>query len=147
MSRHLTPEQANRFFAQDAADQRHGLEAAAAILAQGRFSEDVVVAAMLHDIGKRHARLGLIGRSLASVAILLRLPLPKRVRLYRDHGELGASELQDIAAPAVAVDFARHHHGARPDTIDQAVWRALVDADRPAKPWSRNGSRISSAGT
>ena len=147
VSARLTAEQADRFFDQDPPDQRHGYEAAESILADGRFSVDVVVAAMLHDVGKRHARLGLIGRSLASLAILLRLPLPRRARWYRDHGELGAAELEDIGAPALAIDFTRHHHGERPDTIDSDIWLALVEADRPAKPWSRYRRRITSSGT
>jgi putative nucleotidyltransferase with HDIG domain len=93
------------------------------------------MAALLHDIGKRHARLGLIGRSVASVLILLGLPLGQRMRTYRDHGMVAARELVGLSLPSLVVDFAMHHHGRRPPTIDPGIWDALIHADQPAKPW------------
>jgi len=32
------------------------------------------------------------------------------------------------------VDFARNHHGTRPETIDEGTWNVLQGADRPGKP-------------
>jgi hypothetical protein len=126
----LTPELAEVFFEQGAADQRHGYHAALIVVAAGRSNDDVVVAALLHDVGKRHARLGVLGRSLASLMILFGSPLGYRMRAYRDHGLNGAG--------------AMHHHGTRPPTIDPATWQLLVDADQPPKARSRVRGRITS---
>lgn len=143
----LGPELATLFFAQSKADQRHGYHAACTVRAAGVQSKDVVIAATMHDIGKRHARLGVIGRVLASLMILLRLPLPSRFAAYRDHGVVGAKELADVGAPGIAIDFALHHHGERPRSIDEDTWRILVAADQPPKPSSVSRRRITSADT
>lgn len=118
------------FFEQGPADQRHGYEAGLSILAGGG-GPDAVVAAAMHDVGKRHARLGVLGRTLASVAIKLGLPLPERVVIYRDHGLVAAEELVELRAPDLAVEFARHHHGNRPASIDPHTWDLLIVADQP----------------
>lgn len=133
MAGHLTERMLAVFRDQPVADQRHGLDAARSVMDAGYTEGDVVVAALMHDIGKRHSSLGLVGRSTASVMIILRLPMSTRMRAYRDHGELGADELSDLDAPRLAVDFARHHHGARPTSISGPVWDALVAADQPPK--------------
>lgn len=135
------------FFGQPPADQRHGVEAARHVIAAGIDDPDAVIAALTHDIGKRHARLGALGRVIATLMIKARLPLPARFRVYRDHGLLAAEELEAAGAPALAVAFARHHHGARPVTIDQEVWRILVESDQPAKTWGATGAGISSSRT
>ena len=89
---------------------------------------DLVRAALLHDVGKRHANLGAVGRVLATLAIRLRLPLTPRWRLYRDHGRLAAAELGD--EEPVVIEFARHHQIGRPPTIPAADWDILASADR-----------------
>lgn len=140
----LTPELAGVFFAQQPADQRHGYHAALVVVADGSENRDTIVAALLHDVGKRHAQLGLVGRSVASLMILAGLPLSSRMRAYRDHGLSGAGELARLGAPSLAIDFAMHHHGSRPPTIDPATWRILVEADQPPKTMSRHRGRITS---
>lgn len=132
----LTAETADVFFAQDDADQRHGFHAAQTVVAAGVGEGDVVMAALLHDVGKRHARLGIVGRSVASLLILARLPLTERMRTYRDHGIVAARELAGLSVPSLVVDFAMHHHRERPATIEPAIWDVLVASDQPAKPWS-----------
>ena len=122
-----TAAQEDAFFSQPPADQRHGYRAALQVAGTAPGRPDLVRAALLHDIGKRHARLGAPGRALASVAIRLRLPLPPRWALYRDHGSLAAAEL--AGAEAIVVDFARAHHGYRPSTVTPAEWETLVAAD------------------
>ena len=144
MARWLSPETAEVFFAQHDADQRHGYHAALTVIAAGVDEVGVITAALLHDIGKRHARLGVAGRSLASVMILLGLPLGERMTAYRDHGLIGARELGALGAPSLAIDFAMHHHGTRPPTIDPETWDLLVRADQPPKTPSSSQARITS---
>lgn len=114
------------FMSQEPLDRRHGLEAARVARDAGA-SEEIARAAALHDVAKRHARLGIPGRVLASLCIKLRLPLRGRFRMYRDHGPIGAAELLAVGAPAIAVSYARSHHGPRPSDIDVETW-ALLDA-------------------
>lgn len=116
------------FFAQTAADQRHGFAAALHVVAASPDRIDLIRAALVHDIGKRHAHLGPTGRVLASIGIRLGLPLTPRMALYRDHGTLGAAELGGMEG--VVVDFTRDHHGRRPPTISQDDWETLVASDR-----------------
>lgn len=118
------------FFAQPAPDQRHGYEAGLYVLGAGA-EPSVVVAAALHDVGKRQAAYGILGRVTASLFILLRLPLTRRMRLYRDHGMTAAAELAALGAPPLAIDFALHHHSQRPPSISPAVWDLLLSADQP----------------
>ncbi len=116
------------FLEQSDADQRHGLDAARLVAAAGGRDE-LVVAALVHDIGKRHARLGPIGRSLASVLAMLRLPTPGRLGAYLDHGRRGAEELAMLGLPVPVVDFARWHHTDRPENFPPAEWALLSAAD------------------
>ena len=115
------------FFAQSDADQRHGYASAISATAATPGRSEVVRAALLHDIGKRHAQLGPLARTAASIAIRLGLPLGPRWELYRDHGSLSAAEL--AGAEPLVIEFARHHHGDRPDSISPEDWAVLVEAD------------------
>jgi hypothetical protein len=116
------------YLTQTTADQRHGFDCARWVEEHGGRAE-VAVAALVHDIGKRHAGLGVIGRSLASVCEILRLPAPGRLGRYLEHGRLGADDLVVLGAPPLAIDFARSHHGERPASIDPADWTLLVESD------------------
>jgi hypothetical protein len=135
--------EARLFFSQPAADQRHGYHAALVVLAAGDIDGTVLKAALLHDVGKRHARLGVIARSLVSVLIRLGLPLSARGRQYRDHGEAAARELGQLGCDALIVDFARHHHDVRPSGFPEPVWDLLQRADEPPKTGETLRSRIS----
>lgn len=143
----LPSELATVFLSQSSADQRHGFHSASMVVSFEKTRPDVIVAALMHDVGKRHSRLGLMGRSLTSLFILLRLPLTVRMRLYRDHGIVAARELGRLGAPSLAIDFALHHHGARPATIEPSIWDSLLAADQPPKASAMLGRRITSADT
>lgn len=137
----LSAELQHLFFAQPPEDQRHGYQAAQVVIASDESSAPVVTAALTHDIGKRHARLGIIGRSLASILIRLHFPLPQRMRIYRDHGAEGAEELARAGAASTVVEFARRHHGSKPAGFDETTWDLLVSADQPQRPNRRPTSR------
>lgn len=139
----LDRSESSLFFSQPHPDQRHGYHAAQVVLASGSRFVPVIKAALLHDVGKRHARLGVVARSLVSVLIRLRLPLPARGRQYQDHGEQAARELEEIGCERLVVEFARHHHGERPAGIPQAIWDLLQLADEPPKTGDTVRGRIS----
>lgn len=124
----LSPAQSELFFEQGPADRRHGLNAARTVHVAGADIE-AVRAAALHDVGKRRARLGVLGRSLASLLARLHLPTPSRLGTYLAHTELGASDLEGVGSSALVVDFARFHHQSRPESISEDVWTLLVRAD------------------
>lgn len=127
------PAEEAAFFGQPNPDQRHGYRAARHVERAAPHRRDLVRAALLHDVGKRHSGLGPMGRVAASVASRARLPLPPRWRMYRDHGSLGAAELAHAEEPVVV--FARHHHHGRPPVIDEKDWEILLAADRAR--WGR----------
>jgi hypothetical protein len=126
----LAPGLAALFWAQQVADQRHGLECARAVLSSRPGRADLARAALLHDVGKRHAGLGTLARSLASGAAALRLPTRGRWAAYLRHGSLGAADLEARGADAREVAFARAHHATRPESFPAADWEALLRADR-----------------
>lgn len=121
------------FFTQQDADQRHGYEIASAVASAGHRLE-LVAAAALHDVGKRHSRLGAFRRSLATVLMAFKIPLRGRMAAYRDHGPLGAIDLEAAGASPLAVSFARHHQHRRPADIAPGDWDVLNAADLGALP-------------
>lgn len=118
------------FWSQPPADQRHGWEAAQHVAVRAPQRPELIRAALLHDIGKRHAGLGVVGRVAATLAQRLRLPLRGRWELYHRHGEVAAAELEEWGAEALVVEYARHHHQPRPNGVAAEDWRLLGEADR-----------------
>lgn len=131
VSDRLGPGERAIYFAQHDADRRHGLVSARRVAALRPDRPDLVRAALLHDVGKRHARLGVIGRVLASLAMLFRIPLRGRFAVYRDHGVLGGAELRELGSEEVVWRFATCHHGERDPAIDPDAWGLLEAADGP----------------
>ncbi len=133
---HLAPGEARLFWAQAKADQRHAHDVARWVAGRPDAGHGLIRAALLHDVGKRHTRLGVIGRSLATIAHLLGLPLAGRLRRYMEHGPLGAADLADLGVEPAVEAFARFHHQAPParlpDDLTAADWAILVDADHRA---------------
>ncbi|MEX1279654.1 MAG: HDIG domain-containing metalloprotein [Acidimicrobiia bacterium] len=123
------------FWSQPVADQRHAHDCARHVAARVADRPDLVRAALLHDIGKRHARLGAIGRSLATVAAALRsrglgIRGPASFDRYTRHGPVGAEELAATGAERLVVEFTAAHHGPRPATIPADEWALLKQADQ-----------------
>jgi putative nucleotidyltransferase with HDIG domain len=127
----LRPAEQGAFFDQSVADQRHGLNCARFVASRLPHREDLIRSALLHDLGKRHARLGPIGRSLVTAWSKLGGRTRGRAHLYVQHGEAGARELEALGVEALVSEFACHHHGERPPAIAEADWDVLQTADRP----------------
>jgi len=124
-------------------DRRHLIASARQVEATlGPSADPVWVrAALLHDVGKYHADLGVCGRSVATVAAwglgrarvrgwAERRGLPGRIGRYELHGEIGADELRAVGSPwPVAEWSALHHHRARfPTSAIPAAELAVLDA-------------------
>jgi hypothetical protein len=117
------------FWEQNAADQRHAYRAARVVEGRARDRVDLARAALLHDVGKRHAKLGIIGRVLASLLRQFGLRGSGRVARYLDHPAIGGTELEEAGSNQLVIDFALHHHSDRPGTIQPDDWALLVEAD------------------
>ena len=124
----LSPPEFDLFMQQPSLDRRHGFEAARHAMSAGG-SDAVVRAAALHDVAKRHARLRIPGRVIASVCIKMGIPVSGRFQTYRDHGPIGAAELAEAGSPPLAVAYARSHHGGRPGDVSVENWELLNAAD------------------
>jgi len=125
----LRPAERDLFWGQHRADQRHGLKAAKAVLGAAPGRRDLARACLLHDVGKSEARLGVVGRTAATIAALLHLPRTARMQAYLDHADRGANHLSQVGAEELVVAFARLHHGSVPDGIDADDWALMAAAD------------------
>lgn len=125
----LRPEEAPIFWAQQRADQRHGLATARKLAASAPADLELIRAGLLHDVGKSGVRISALGRSLATLADLAGLSLPERYRKYRDHGLIGAAALSKLGAEPLVVAFASLHPGSPPPGMDAARWQLLLEAD------------------
>jgi hypothetical protein len=108
-------------------DRRHLVAGARQVdAALGPDADPVWVrAALLHDVGKFHADLGVIGRSVSTVcahglgrrrvhAWAGRPGLRGRIGRYELHGEIGADELRAAGSPEPVAEWsALHHHPDR----------------------------------
>ncbi len=117
------------FDAQSNADQRHAFACGQAIAEQRPGNLELIRAALLHDIGKRHAEFGIVRRTVSGAASKIGVRLPGSYALYKAHGSLGANELEAAGASELVVSFTRHHHGERPSGFPKDEWRLLVSAD------------------
>ncbi len=117
------------FWEQDAPDQRHAFDVATRVALRLPGDAEAFVAALLHDVGKRHAHLGAVGRSMATAFDGLGLPMTSSMHRYRLHGPIGAAELEAAGMSGLVSAFAAFHPGPPPAGMDAARWRALLEAD------------------
>jgi len=125
----LSGAEAEVFWSQPVPDLAHAVRSAQSVARAAPGRADLARAALLHDVGKRLSDIGTVGRSLATALSLVRLPTSKRMASYLEHARLGAEELNALGCEDLVVQFARHHHGARPTHIAAADWKILLDAD------------------
>ena len=125
----LSDAEARLFWSQPVADQRHGHDCGRWVADRSPDRVDLVRAATLHDIGKRHARLGAIGRAVATVFAALGIPGPAAFQQYTRHGSVGAAELAAAGAESLVVAFTESHHHDRPDSFSESDWELLKTAD------------------
>ncbi len=141
-----TPEEHVLFARLANQDRRHLIASARQVdAALGPEADPVWVrAALLHDVGKHAADLGVIGRSFATVVAVLggrpriagwaaRPGWRGRIGRYERHGEIGADELRAAGSPeAVAEWSALHHRRERfaASAIPPDVLAVLIVADR-----------------
>lgn len=125
----LTPAEAELFWSQHPADQRHAIDVANRVLRSRPDAQTLARAGLLHDVGKSGVDLGAIGRSLATVMDAAGIRLRGRFARYRHHGELGAELLESAGVEPLIVAFAREHPGPPPEGQDSADWAVLLEAD------------------
>src|SRR5690348_13094971 len=104
-----------------AADRRESVRVARQVQAELGDDPRLLAAALLHDVGKTDARLGPVGRALATVAGGIagrdiapawqqRGGVARRFALYLRHDEVGAGILRMADARPEAVAWAAAHH-------------------------------------
>lgn len=128
---HLTPAALRLFVSMSPADQRHSLRVCRGLQARGWHEQDVLTAALLHDVGKAEGRVPFwtrpavvfgklcAPRLMASLTAYpvegQRLPCWRRALSYAWwHAEIGADLAAGAGLSARAVHYIRMHH--RPDS-------------------------------
>ena len=124
----LPPGLAHLFWQMPPADRAHGLRACQSLSADGVIPADLVIATLLHDVGKSAHPIHLWDRVLYVLAGRLAYGWLQRVTavpaaacwsglvaLHR-HAEQGARLVAAAGGTPEAVDLIRHHH-ADPDSL------------------------------
>jgi putative nucleotidyltransferase with HDIG domain len=129
VSRWLLTAERPLFWAMSRPDRRHALAAAAVVHRARPDRADLIRAALLHDVGKAAASIGVLARVAAALLEATRLPAPGRLGVYLDHPRLGARALEAIGTEPSIIAYTEHHHGERPAGFDPNDWALLQEAD------------------
>ncbi len=137
----LTRPQQALFFRMSPADRRHALAVYRTLYDRGCRRSELLVAALLHDVGKSAAPLPLWGRAVVVLlgrlapALLDRLAAPpaegwrRPFIVYRQHARLGAEWAAKAGADPLSVTLIRwHEETALSLPAEEAEWLTLLQA-------------------
>jgi putative nucleotidyltransferase with HDIG domain len=135
-TRHLDAELLRLFQCMSRAEQHHGIAICRTLEAQGHTDSDLLVAALLHDVGKIQAPLRLWDRVIAVLgehfapqrAARWSVGEPRGLRrgfvVRRMHPEWGANLMQQAGASPRTVNLVRRHHDEQGDDTGMAALQA-----------------------
>lgn len=127
----LTPAEHRLWRRMSGPDRRHAVVVARRVdRALGGADRPVLAAALLHDVGKAEAGLGVLGRVAATASSLAGRRPGGAMGAYLRHAEVGAGLLEEAGSDPVTVVWAREHH-LPPDrwTLPADVAAVLKAAD------------------
>ena len=123
----LTPAQQQLFWAMMVQDQRHSLDVFYTLQRRGCQDRDVLVAALLHDVGKGYVRLWqrvvFVLLLVGAPGLFRRLAKPngsgwrRAMAAIKEHGYRGAALAEKAGAPPAVVELIRNHQ--RDDSGDR----------------------------
>jgi putative nucleotidyltransferase with HDIG domain len=138
-ARHLDPALLRLFRRMSRAEQHHGIAICRALEAQGYSDPDLLVAALLHDVGKVQAPPRLWDRVIAVLgehyapqwAARRSLGEPRGLNrgfvVRRRHAAWGAALAEQAGAPARVAALIRRHHDPAGDDVELAALQATDD--------------------